>query len=171
VETEKGKRDRAILSVLLYHGLRREELCTLKVRDIHGRCGVLHQRVHGKGGKVRLPAPAPRNGGARHRLPRGRVAWRRAGGALFWPVKNNTGGTVAGAITADGIYKMVKHYAKRVGVEHQGLWGALPAGYGGHQRAGPRGRHRQGAGVARARQHRHHAALRPEDSPTFKVRY
>jgi site-specific recombinase XerD len=36
VETEKGKRDRAILSVLLYHGLRREELCTLKVRDIHG---------------------------------------------------------------------------------------------------------------------------------------
>lgn len=30
----KGKRDRAILSVFLYHGLRREELCTLKVRDI-----------------------------------------------------------------------------------------------------------------------------------------
>ncbi len=36
-ETEKGKRDRAILSVLLYHGLRREELCMLKVRDIHQR--------------------------------------------------------------------------------------------------------------------------------------
>jgi site-specific recombinase XerD len=52
-ETEKGKRDRAILSVLLYHGLRREELCTLKVRDIHPRHGVLHLRVHGKGGKVR----------------------------------------------------------------------------------------------------------------------
>jgi integrase/recombinase XerD len=34
-ETQKGKRDRAILSVLLYHRLRREELCTLKVRDIH----------------------------------------------------------------------------------------------------------------------------------------
>src|SRR5215510_15346265 len=33
-ETVKGKRDRAILSMLLYHGLRREELCTLKVRDI-----------------------------------------------------------------------------------------------------------------------------------------
>jgi integrase len=48
-----GRRDRAILSVLLYHGLRREELCTLKVRDIHARRGVLHLRVHGKGGKVR----------------------------------------------------------------------------------------------------------------------
>jgi integrase-like protein/integrase family protein with SAM-like domain len=52
-ETLKGRRDRAILSVLLYHGLRREELCTLKVRDIHPRRGVLHLRVHGKGGKVR----------------------------------------------------------------------------------------------------------------------
>jgi integrase/recombinase XerD len=52
-ETLKGRRDRAILSVLLYHGLRREELCTLKVRDIHQRRGVLHLRVYGKGGKVR----------------------------------------------------------------------------------------------------------------------
>jgi site-specific recombinase XerD len=42
--TLKGKRDRAILSVLLYHGLRREELCQLKVRDIHARRGVLHLR-------------------------------------------------------------------------------------------------------------------------------
>jgi integrase/recombinase XerD len=37
-ETLKGRRDRAILSVLIYHGLRR---------------GVLHLRVHGKVGKVR----------------------------------------------------------------------------------------------------------------------
>jgi site-specific recombinase XerD len=50
-ETQKGKRDRAIPSALLYHGLRREELCTLKVRDIPPRRGVLH--LHGKGGKVR----------------------------------------------------------------------------------------------------------------------
>src|ERR687887_980018 len=51
--TLKGKRDRALLSTLLYHGLRREELCTLKVRDITQRRGVLHLRVHGKGGKTR----------------------------------------------------------------------------------------------------------------------
>jgi integrase/recombinase XerD len=36
-ETLKGKRDRAILSVFLYHGLRREKLCALKVRDIQQR--------------------------------------------------------------------------------------------------------------------------------------
>src|SRR5919198_2836842 len=52
-ETLKGKRDRAILSTLLYHGLRREELCSLKVRDITPRRGVQHLRVHGKGGKTR----------------------------------------------------------------------------------------------------------------------
>ena len=41
-ETEKGEWDRAILSVLLYHGLRREEPCTLNVRDIYPRRGVRH---------------------------------------------------------------------------------------------------------------------------------
>jgi hypothetical protein len=41
--------------------------------------------------------------------------------ALFQPVKNNVGGTMEGAITADGIYKMVKRYAKRVGVNIEGF--------------------------------------------------
>lgn len=33
--TLKGKRDRAILATLLYHGIRREEVSTLNVKDIH----------------------------------------------------------------------------------------------------------------------------------------
>jgi hypothetical protein len=36
----KGKRDRAVLATLLYHGLRCEELCTLKISDIQQREGV-----------------------------------------------------------------------------------------------------------------------------------
>ena len=48
-DTLKGRRDRAILATLLYHGLRREELCLLKVRDMHRRNGVLHFKVSGKG--------------------------------------------------------------------------------------------------------------------------
>ena len=58
LETLKGKRDRAILSVLLYHGLRREELTKLLVKDFNQeRRGVPHLRVQGKGGKLRyLPA-------------------------------------------------------------------------------------------------------------------
>ena len=53
-ETIKEKRDSAILSMLLYHALRREELCKLKVRDFrHARRGVPHLRVSGKGEKTR----------------------------------------------------------------------------------------------------------------------
>ena len=53
-DTVKSKRDRAILSMLLFHALRREELCKLKVRDVrHARKGVPHLRVSGKGGKTR----------------------------------------------------------------------------------------------------------------------
>ncbi len=50
----KGKRDRAILATLLYHALRREELCHLKIKDArHERRGVAHLKVRGKGGKTR----------------------------------------------------------------------------------------------------------------------
>jgi integrase/recombinase XerD len=53
-ETIKEKRDRAILSTLLFHALRREELCKLKVRDFRqARRGVLHIKVSGKGEKTR----------------------------------------------------------------------------------------------------------------------
>lgn len=51
----KGKRDRAIIATLLYHALRRHELCQLTVKDFkHERRGVAHLRVSGKGGKTRF---------------------------------------------------------------------------------------------------------------------
>lgn len=60
----KGKRDRAILAVLLYHGLRREEAARLRVDDLQQRRGIQHLRIHGKGGKLRYvplhPAAAER---------------------------------------------------------------------------------------------------------------
>ena len=53
-DTIKSKRDRAILSTLLFHALRREELCKLRVKDFrHARKGVPHLKVFGKGGKTR----------------------------------------------------------------------------------------------------------------------
>ena len=52
--TLKGKRDRAMLATLLYHALRREELCKLTVKDFrHARRGVPHLKLSGKGGKTR----------------------------------------------------------------------------------------------------------------------
>jgi len=53
-DTPKGKRDRAILATLLYHGLRREELCSLRVKDLRMRRGILHFEIHGKGDKIRF---------------------------------------------------------------------------------------------------------------------
>ncbi len=63
-DTIKSKRDRAILSTLLFHALRREELCKLKVKDFrHARKGVPHLKVSGKGGKTRyLPLHPGTNG-------------------------------------------------------------------------------------------------------------
>src|ERR1700724_2118840 len=53
-DTLKGVRDRAILATLLYHGIRREELCGLRVKDLHSRQGVMHFRVLGKRAKIRF---------------------------------------------------------------------------------------------------------------------
>jgi integrase len=47
-------RDRAILTTLLYHGIRREELCGLRVRDMQSRQGVMHFRIKGKRDKIRF---------------------------------------------------------------------------------------------------------------------
>ena len=49
----KAIRDRAILSILFYHALRSEELCRLRINDVHERRGVKHLRIYGKGEKLR----------------------------------------------------------------------------------------------------------------------
>ena len=175
-ETQKGKRDCAILSVLLYHGLRREELSTLKVRDIHPRRGVLHLRVHGKGGKLRYLPLHPGTAELVTDYLEAAGHGEDLAGALFRPVKNNTGGTMEGAVTADGIYKMVKHYAKRVGVNIEG--------FGAHSLRATAATNAldHEADIAKVQEWLGHANIattrlydrrktRPEDSPTFKVRY
>jgi integrase/recombinase XerD len=53
-DTLKGVRDRAILATLLYHVIRREELCLLRLRDMQSRQGVMHFRVTGKRDKIRF---------------------------------------------------------------------------------------------------------------------
>ena len=113
----KGKRDRAILATLLYHGLRCEELCTLKVGSLHQREGVLHVRVEGKGDKVRyLPL---------HVLAQRLITayLKEAGheedlkGPLFRPIKNNRTGTLTKPLHPVSVYQdIVKRYAREVGL-------------------------------------------------------
>ena len=159
------------------HGLRREELCLLKVRDIHLRRGVAHLRIHGKGGKLRY---LPLHPGTPQLLndyleAAGHLA--DPASPLFRPVRDQVRGILANqAITPDGVYKCVKEYAEQVnlGVE----------GFGAHslRATAPTNALDHEADIAKVQEWLGHANIattriydrrktRPEDSPTFKVAY
>jgi integrase/recombinase XerD len=117
-ETLKAKRDRAILSTLLYHALRREELCKLKVKDFkHERRGVAHLRVSGKGGKTRYLPLNPATGPLIHEYLEGAGHGPDDDGPLFRPVRNNRTGRLDTALTPDGVYKLVRRYSAALGFE------------------------------------------------------
>jgi integrase len=137
---------------------------------------VLHLRVHGKGGKLRYLPLHPGTAELVTDYLEAAGHGEDVGGALFRPVKNNTGGAMEGTITADGIYKMVKHYAKRVGVNIEG--------FGAHSLRATAATNAldHEADIAKVQEWLGHANIattrlydrrktRPEDSPTFKVRY
>src|SRR3954471_24454984 len=86
----RGKRDRAILSTLLFHALRRDELCKLKVRDFrHARKGVPHLKVSGKGGKTRYVPLHPGTNALIHDYLDVVGHGTDENGALFRSVSNN----------------------------------------------------------------------------------
>lgn len=102
--TLKGLRDRAMLATLLYHGLRRAELCALHLIDLQERRGVRHLRVLGKGSKIRYVPLHPAAAGAiaTYLDAAGHGDDRTA--ALFQSVSNNARGR---PITEDGVYKIL----------------------------------------------------------------
>jgi integrase/recombinase XerD len=169
----RTKRDRAILATLLYHALRREELCKLKIKDFkHERRGVPHLKVSGKGGKTRYVPLHPAAGGLVHEYLELAGHGADDTGALFRPVSNNTNGLDKG-ITADGIYKIVRAYSGQLGFEIgvHSLRATAATNALDHQ-----------ADIAKVQEWLGHANIsttriydhrktRPEDSPTFKVHY
>lgn len=118
--TLRGLRDRAILATLLYHGLRRAELCALHLVDLQDRRGVRHLRVLGKGSKIRyVPLhPAAASDIAAYLEAAGHGDDKAA--PLFQPVSNNTRGA-GRSITPDGVYKLLSKYAKMVGIDVGGF--------------------------------------------------
>ena len=173
-DTIKSRRDRAILSTLLFHALRREELCKLKVRDFrHARKGVPHLKVSGKGGKTRY---VPLHPGTNELITDYLEAAGHGTddtGALFRPVKNNATGRLDMAITADGVYRLVRSYSAALGFEigAHALRATAATNALDHQ-----------ADIAKVQEWLGHANIsttriydhrrtRPEDSPTFKVEY
>jgi site-specific recombinase XerD len=174
--TVKGKRDRAILAVFLYHGLRCEELCRLKVRDLQDRRGVKHIRVHGKRDKIRF---VPAHVVALERI----CAYLEAVGhgdqldaPLFRAVKAHRN-EIGASLTGSAIYScVVKHYAELSGIDAVGfcvhsLRATAATNALDHE-----------ADIAKVQEWLGHSSIsttrlydkrqsRPEDSPTFKVTY
>jgi len=175
----KAKRDRAILATLAYHGMRREELCKLKVRDLQRRDGVLQFRIEGKGEKVRY-------------VPVGMKALRLiteylevAGhkedldGPLFRPVQNRVSGELNKPLHPVSIYQdIVKRYGQEVGITTD------VRGFCVHSLRATAATNAlaHGADIAKVQEWLGHADIsttrmydrrrwRPEESPTFKVEY
>lgn len=178
-ESLKAKRDRAILATLAYHGIRREELCKLKVQDLQRRDGVLQFRIEGKGEKIRY-------------VPVGMKALRliteyleAAGhkeeveGPLFRPVRNHVTGELNKPLHPVSVYQdIVKRYGQEVGLLED------VRGFCVHSLRATAATNAlaHGADIAKVQEWLGHADIsttrlydrrrwRPEESPTFKVEY
>jgi integrase/recombinase XerD len=166
-------RDKAILATLLYHALRREELCKLTVKDFkHERRGVPHLKVSGKGGKTRYVPLHPAAGGLIHDYLERAGHGSDESSALFRPVSHNTRGSGKG-ITPDGIYKLVRAYSGKLGFEigAHSLRATAATNALDHQADIAKVQEWLGhANIATTRIY-DHRKTRPEDSPTFKVNY
>ena len=175
----KGVRDRAILATLLYHGIRREELCGLRVKDMQSRQGVVHFRIKGKREKIRFVPVHP----AAQRLIEEYLALAKHSGkpdgALFRPVKNNRTGTLDRHLDPGSIYRnVVIKYGRATGIDAQvnglcvhSLRATAATNALSHE-----------SDIAKVQEWLGHANVsttrlydrrksKPEDSPTFRVKY
>lgn len=118
--TLQGLRDSAILTTLLYHGLRRAELCGLRLMDLQERRGVRHLQVLGKGSKIRYVPLHPAAASAITAYIKAAGHGGDKAGPLFRPISRNTRGTTR-AITPDGIYKLLAKYAGMAGIDVDGF--------------------------------------------------
>ncbi len=170
----KGKRDRAILATLLYHALRRDELCRLKVKDFkQERRGVPHMKISGKGGKTRYLPLHPAASGLIHDYLDAAGHGLEDTGALFRSASNNRDKESQKPITPDGVYKLVQKYSEQLGfkIGAHSLRATAATNALDHQADIAKVQEWLGhANIATTRIY-DHRKTRPEDSPTFKVAY
>ena len=178
-DTLKGVRDRAILATLLYHGIRREELCGLRLKDMQTRQGVVHLRIKGKREKIRFVPVHPM---AQRLIEEYLAMAKHVGGpdgALFRPVKNNRTGTLDRPLDPGSIYRnIVIKYGRSTGIDAQvnglcvhSLRATAATNALSHE-----------SDIAKVQEWLGHANVsttrlydrrksKPEDSPTFRVKY
>lgn len=175
-DTPMGKRDRAILSMFLYHGLRCEEACRLTVGDIEERRGVKHFRVHGKRDKIRY---VPIHTGTIEAITDYLAVAGHAAdldGPLFRSI-SKTGKSSARPLNGSAIYhQLIRKYASKAGI--------TVAGFCVHSLRATAATNalEHEADIAKVQEWLGHANIsttrlydkrntRPEDSPTLKIRY
>jgi integrase/recombinase XerD len=178
-DTLKGVRDRAILATLLYHGIRREELCRLRVRDIQSRQGVLHFRVKGKRDKVHF---VPVHVTAQHLIEQylalaGHVV--DTSGPVFRPVTNNRTGKLDRPLDPASVYRnIVVKYGLETGISAEvnglcvhSLRATAATNALSHKADIAKVQEWLGhPNVSTTRLYDRRTTL-PEDSPTFRVKY
>jgi integrase/recombinase XerD len=183
-DTLKGVRDRAILATLLYHGIRREELCLLRLRDMQSRQGVMHFRVKGKRDKIRFVPIHPM---VLRLIADYLEMGKHAGGfeheeldeALFKPVVNNRTGSLDRHLDPGSIYRnIVMKYAKATGISTEAIGVCVHS----MRATAATNALSNEADIAKVQEWLGHANVsttrlydrrktRPEDSPTFHVKY
>lgn len=182
-DTLKGVRDRAILAALLYHGLRCDELCQLRVKDMQSRQGVMHFRVKGKRDKIRFVPIHPM-------VQRLILEYMEMGkldggivfdldGPLFRPVANNRTGTLDKHLFPGSLYyNVVIKYAKATGISAEAIGVCVHS----MRATAATNALSNEADIAKVQEWLGHANVsttrlydrrktRPEDSPTFHVKY
>jgi len=186
-DTLKGIRDRAILATLLYHGIRREELCLLRLRDLQSRQGVMHFRVKGKRDKIRFIPVDPMTLRliaeylqllAKHGGGLG-TEEKDLDGPLFRPVKNNRTGTLDRHLDPGSVYRnIVTKYTRDTGISAEAIGVCVHS----MRATAATNALSNEADIAKVQEWLGHANIsttrlydrrksKPEDSPTFKVKY
>jgi site-specific recombinase XerD len=178
-DTLKGVRDRAILATLLYHGIRREELCGLRVKDLHSRQGVMHFRVKGKRAKIRF---VPVNAAAQRTIEQYLALAGHRGdleGALFRPVKNNRTGRLDRHLDPSSVYRnIVCKYGAETGISAEVIGLCVHS----LRATAATNALSHDSDIAKVQEWLGHANVsttrlydrrktRPEDSPSFRVKY
>ena len=149
-QTVKGARDRAILAVLLYHGLRREKAARLTTGDLVERRGIKHLRVHGKGKKIRFLPLHPVAAEHIYAYLEWDSARDTSSGPLFRSIRGKTTGA---GVTANGLYTVVAYWARVAGIEVNGL------GVHGLRATAATNALEHDADIAKVQEHQHHAVV------------
>jgi len=174
--TLKGKRDRAILAVFLFHAVRRAELCDLRVKDYGDREGIKHLTVRGEGGKIRFIPAHPRAVRLVEEYLESAGHREETASPLFRAVAKNIA-HLKHRLNPGSIYRnVVMYYCKRLGIAAEGIGPhALRATSATNALS-------NGSDITEVQEWLGHSSIsttrlydkrkmRPEDSPTFKVKY